>query len=124
MMIRWSSLTGWIKRQPEQRMLMILALVVGIGSGLAAVILKQLAHLIDAGLTNWIDSSYDTIFLLLFPGVGMLLSLLFVTWDTETQFYINEIYLCFYSEYFVFKYLPYVLARLYILNNDNNSKLQ
>ena len=78
MMIRWSSLTGWIKRQPEQRMLMILALVVGIGSGLAAVILKQLAHLIDAGLTNWIDSSYDNIFLLLFPGVGMLLSLLFV----------------------------------------------
>ena len=77
-MIRWSSLTGWIKRQPEQRMLMILALVVGIGSGLAAVILKQLAHLIDAGLTNWIDSSYDNIFLLLFPGVGMLLSLLFV----------------------------------------------
>lgn len=78
MMIRWSSLTGWIKRQPEQRMLMILALVVGIGSGLAAVILKQLAHLINAGLTNWIDSSYDNIFLLLFPGVGMLLSLLFV----------------------------------------------
>lgn len=77
-MIRWSSLTGWIKRQPEQRMLMILALVVGIGSGLAAVILKQLAHLIDAGLTNWIDSSYDNIFLLLYPGVGMLLSLLFV----------------------------------------------
>ena len=59
-------------------MLMILALVVGIGSGLAAVILKQLAHLINAGLTNWIDSSYDNIFLLLFPGVGMLLSLLFV----------------------------------------------
>lgn len=59
-------------------MLMILALVVGIGSGLAAVILKQLAHLIDAGLTNWIDSSYDNIFLLLYPGVGMLLSLLFV----------------------------------------------
>lgn len=77
-MIRWSSLTGWIKRQPEQRMLMILALVVGIGSGLAAVILKQLAHMINAGLTNWIDSSYDNIFLLLFPGVGMLLSLLFV----------------------------------------------
>lgn len=77
-MIRWSSLTGWIKRQPEQRMLMILALVVGIGSGLAAVILKQLAHLIDSGLTNWIDSSYDNIFLLLYPGVGMLLSLLFV----------------------------------------------
>ena len=56
--------------------------------------------------------------------MSLLLSLLFVTWDTETQFYINEIYLCFYSEYFVFKYLPYVLARLYILNNDNNSKLQ
>ncbi len=77
-MTKWTKLVGWIKSQPENRMLMILALVVGIGSGLAAVILKQLAHLIGAGLTDWIDSSYDNIFLLLFPGVGMLLSLLFV----------------------------------------------
>lgn len=59
-------------------MLMILALIVGLSSGLAAVILKQLAHLIGSTLTGWIDSSYDNIFLLLFPGIGMLLSLLFV----------------------------------------------
>lgn len=77
-MIRWNKIIGWLKSQPENRMLMILALIVGLSSGLAAVILKQLAHLIGSTLTGWIDSSYDNIFLLLFPGIGMLLSLLFV----------------------------------------------
>ncbi|MBR2947431.1 MAG: chloride channel protein [Bacteroidales bacterium] len=77
-MIRWNKIIGWLKSQPESRMLMILALIVGLSSGLAAVILKQLAHLIGSTLTGWIDSSYDNIFLLLFPGIGMLLSLLFV----------------------------------------------
>lgn len=78
-MTKWmNSPIKWIKSQPESRMLMILALVVGISSGLAAVILKQFAHLIGSTLTGWIDSSLDNIFLLLFPGIGMLLSLLFV----------------------------------------------
>ena len=37
---------AWLKRQPEQRLMIILAIVVGLGSGAAAVILKKLIELI------------------------------------------------------------------------------
>lgn len=59
-------------------MLLILAFVVGLGSGFAAVFLKQLVHLIGGWLTGWFDTTYDNILYLVYPGIGMLLSLLFV----------------------------------------------
>ena len=68
----------WLKHQPEQRVMMILAVVVGLGSGAAAVVLKTLIELIGKLLTGWFDASWDNFLLLLYPGVGMLLSLLFV----------------------------------------------
>lgn len=68
----------WLKRQPEQRMMMILAVIVGLGSGFAAVILKTLIELIGGLLTGWFDTSWNSLLLLIYPGVGMFLSLLFV----------------------------------------------
>ena len=68
----------WLKHQPEQRVMMILAVVVGLGSGAAAVVLKTLIELIGKLLTGWFDVSWNNFLLLLYPGVGMLLSLLFV----------------------------------------------
>lgn len=68
----------WLKRQPEQRMMMILAVIVGLGSGFAAVILKTLIELIGGLLTGWFDASWNSLLLLIYPGVGMFLSLLFV----------------------------------------------
>ena len=58
--------------------MMILAVVVGLGSGAAAVVLKTLIELIGKSLTGWFDVSWNNFLLLLYPGVGMLLSLLFV----------------------------------------------
>lgn len=79
MMNRWMIRpVRWLKSLPEDRMLIILALVVGLGSGLAAVVLKKLIELIGHLLTGWFDSSVDNLLLLLFPGVGMLLAMLFV----------------------------------------------
>ena len=69
---------AWLKRQPEQRLMIILAIVVGLGSGAAAVILKKLIELIGGLLTGWFDASWNNLLLLVYPGVGMLLSLLFV----------------------------------------------
>ena len=69
---------AWLKRQPEQRLMIILAIVVGLGSGAAAVILKKLIELIGGLLTGWFDVSWNNLLLLVYPGVGMLLSLLFV----------------------------------------------
>lgn len=72
------SLIVILKKLPEARLLLLLAFVVGLGSGFAAVILNKLIHLIRASLTGWFDTSYDQLLYILYPGVGMLLALLFV----------------------------------------------
>lgn len=63
---------------PESRLLIILALVVGLGSGFAAVLLKQLVHFVEWILTGWFNTPADSFLYLLYPGIGMLLALLFV----------------------------------------------
>lgn len=59
-------------------MLLALALPVGLGSGFAAVILKQCIHCVQWILTGWFNTPSDSIFYFLYPGMGMLLALLFV----------------------------------------------
>lgn len=67
------------KRLPEDRLLLLLAFIVGLGSGFAAVILKKLIHIIEGLLTDWMGVSFFGGFLyLVYPGVGMLIALLFV----------------------------------------------
>ncbi len=68
----------FLKGLPEGRMLLILAFIVGLGSGLAAVILKKLVYLISGTLISWFDSTSDNILYLVYPGVGMLLTMLIV----------------------------------------------
>ncbi len=60
----------------EKNKLMILSLAVGIACGLAAVILESLVHVIRSGLTSWFENGADYLLLLIYPGIGMLLSLL------------------------------------------------
>ncbi len=66
------------KALPEKTILMTLALVVGLCSGAMAVILKKLIDLIRGGLTAWFDAPSYNYFYLIYPGIGMLLSFLFV----------------------------------------------
>ena len=63
---------------PENRMLIILSLVVGLGSGIAAVVWKQMVHFCEWILTGWFNTPADSFLYLLYPGVGMLMALLFV----------------------------------------------
>ena len=63
---------------PESRLLIILALVVGLGSGSAAVLLKQMVHFFEWILTGWFNTPADSLLFLLYPGLGMLLAFLFV----------------------------------------------
>lgn len=67
-----------LKKLPESRLLLLLAIVVGLGSGLAAVVLKTLISNIGKLLTGWFDSTGDSFWLLLLPGVGMLIAFLIV----------------------------------------------
>lgn len=57
---------------------MILALITGLLSGLAAVILKHLIHLFAWLLRGWFDTTSESILYIIYPGIGMLLALLFV----------------------------------------------
>ena len=63
---------------PERTVLMVLAFLVGLASGAMAVLLKTLVELIREGLTGWFSSPGWSWLYLLYPGAGMLLSLLFV----------------------------------------------
>ena len=71
-----SNLKDAILNMPEKRKLIILSFVVGISSGLAAVLLESLVRAIHNGLTSWFDGSLDNFLFLVYPGIGMLLSLI------------------------------------------------
>ena len=62
----------------EKTKLLLLAVLVGLLCGCAAILLKTLIHWIQTGLTSWFRIPADGLLLLLYPGIGMLLSLLFV----------------------------------------------
>lgn len=68
---------------PEKNKLLILSLVVGISSGLAAVILETLVKSLHHILTSWFTGTIDNWLFLLYPGVGMLLSLLILKYAVK-----------------------------------------
>ena len=63
---------------------MLLSFVVGLGCGFAAVLLKTLIKWIHHGLTFWFTKPSDAYLYLIYPGIGMLLSFLFV------RFFVKE----------------------------------
>lgn len=73
-----AKISKWLKSMPERTMLIIVAFVVGLLSGLAAVILKSLIHLIQNSLLSWSSPEVSTYLYLLLPGIGMLISMLLV----------------------------------------------
>ena len=67
-------------RISERDTIFILSLFVGIACGLAAVALKLSIDSIHKSLTSWFDGESYNYLYLIYPGVGMLLALLFVTY--------------------------------------------
>lgn len=63
---------------PEKNVMIILSLVVGIFCGLAAVILKTTIEFIGHNLISLSDKGAYNILNLIYPGIGMLLAMLFV----------------------------------------------
>ncbi len=62
----------------ERNFLYLLSFIVGIFSGLAAIILKNLIHLVAIKLTNWFDVDSISYLFLIYPLVGIFLTVLFV----------------------------------------------
>lgn len=66
-----------LKRISEHNLLLIMSFVVGVLSGLAAVILKKLVEWIQEGLSDSFADSLGSAFYIVIPGIGMLLAMLF-----------------------------------------------
>jgi CIC family chloride channel protein len=63
---------------PERTQLVLLSFIVGLGCGFAALLLKTLIKYIQHGITFWFNKPSDAYLYLIYPGIGMLLSFLFV----------------------------------------------
>ena len=72
--------TIWIriKQLPESTLLLVLALIIGLISGLAAVLLKLSIEFIKEIFTNHGSLQIESLTYFLLPGAGMFLSLLFI----------------------------------------------
>ncbi|MBR1539534.1 MAG: chloride channel protein, partial [Bacteroidales bacterium] len=70
--------TDTARKLSEKTKLLLLAVLVGLLCGCAAILLKTLIHWIQTGLTSWFHGPADSLLLLVYPGIGMLLSMLFV----------------------------------------------
>lgn len=82
---RLASIRDHLRNVSEKNKLLVLSLAVGICSGLAAVLLETLVETIHHQLTFWFSGSADNYLLLVYPGLGMLLSLLIVRYFVKDK---------------------------------------
>ena len=71
-------LRRFIKGLPERDGMMILSVLVGLACGFAAVLLKLAIEFIHHSITSWFDGVAYSALYLIYPGIGMLLAMLFV----------------------------------------------
>ena len=68
----------FIKSMSERDGMIVLSLFVGIACGFAAVILKSAIEFIHHSITSWFDGVAYRALYLIYPGMGMLIAMLFV----------------------------------------------
>ena len=73
-----SPLRRLFKKMSERDVMIILSLFVGICCGLAAVLLKSAIEFVHHSLTSWFDGVEYSFLYLIYPGIGMLVAMLFV----------------------------------------------
>lgn len=74
-----NKVVAWrIANIPEKYFLYILSLSIGILSGLAALVLKNLVHFVEVSLTGWVTVDSISYWYLVYPLIGILLTVLFV----------------------------------------------
>ncbi|MDR1227136.1 MAG: chloride channel protein [Prevotellaceae bacterium] len=78
------TITSRVRRVNERQLLIVLSIVTGLLSGLAAVLLKHTVHFIQHVLVGFVDSfSWTRLLLFAFPAFGMLLAFLFVKYAVK-----------------------------------------
>ncbi|MCF8366283.1 MAG: chloride channel protein [Bacteroidales bacterium] len=73
----------WIQRirrkyLNDRQYMMMLSVVIGFLSGLAAVIIKNAVHLIQRLLTSGFDTEYDNILYIFYPVIGIVITVFFI----------------------------------------------
>jgi CIC family chloride channel protein len=63
---------------PEKYFLYLLSLIIGLFSGFAALMLKNLIHFVEEKLTNWFAVDAISYWYLVYPMIGIFLTVLFV----------------------------------------------
>ena len=71
-------LRRFLQRLSERDVMIILALVVGISCGLAATLLSTTIHFLQHTISSWFSGEMHKYLYILYPGVGMLIAMLFV----------------------------------------------
>lgn len=71
-------LRQFLSRLRERDVMIILSLFVGVACGFAAVTLKLAIRFIHHSITSWFDGVAYNFLYIIYPGVGMLLAMLFV----------------------------------------------
>ena len=75
----WMRMLTWREKHiPEKTFVVMLALIVGITAGLAAVLLKTLIALIANFLTSRFITDQGNLLYLVFPAIGILLASMYV----------------------------------------------
>lgn len=67
-----------VKRLPSRQLMLIFSVLTGIVCGFAAITIKWLIHFVKVNLTGWLPADSGSIFLFVYPIVGLLLTILFV----------------------------------------------
>ncbi len=72
----------WIRKtldkMPEQRRILLLAIIVGLGCGAAATILLKAIAFVQWVLIGWFKTPESSLLYLVYPGIGMLIAYLLV----------------------------------------------
>lgn len=75
----WRQFLSWRERNiKEKSFVVILALIVGVLGGFAALILKLLIHSISTALTSHLDLTAGNYIFLIYPAIGILLAVVYV----------------------------------------------
>ena len=73
-----SPLRHLLRKMSERDIMIILSLFVGVACGICAVVLKLTIEFIHHSLTSWFDGAAYNFLYLIYPGIGMILAMLFV----------------------------------------------
>jgi chloride channel protein, CIC family len=74
-----------LKHLNERELILILSLVVGLSSGFAAIILKNIIHSAGLLLTENFASSFASYQYLVYPGIGILITVLFIKYFVKND---------------------------------------